>query len=111
MSLLSSLEGILKDHKLGKQKHSSAIALLCIAHVLPLACNSENIIKHIYLEHPNSRWERNFHAMWTLGGQNDNIIQPARNAVLNYYKVYVSISPPTVLALIPIRLNSIYFLN
>jgi len=29
----------------------------------------------------------NFHAKWTLDGWNDHIIQPARDAVLDYYKV------------------------
>ena len=32
----------------------------------------------------------NFHAGWTLDGWNDNIIQPALDAVLDYYKVCTS---------------------
>ena len=29
----------------------------------------------------------NFHGYWTLDGWNDDIIQPARDAVLEYYEV------------------------
>jgi len=35
---------------------------------------------------------RTFHAEWPLDGWNDHVIQPARDAVLNYYKVCVSIT-------------------
>jgi len=91
---------------LRKKEHSSAISvLLCIAHVLPLACKSEYIIGGIFLDH--KRLSRNFHAKWLLDGWNDSVIQPARDAVLNYYKVCGSISLPTGFALKPIQLNSI----
>jgi len=43
---------------------------------------------------------RNFHAEWTLGGWNDHIIQPAQDAVIDYYKVRTS-------NILPLRLNSI----
>jgi len=42
-----------------------------------------------------------FHERWPLDGWNDDSIQPARDAVLNYYKVRAQIYPPTVLALNP----------
>jgi len=74
-----------------KNKHCSTLsALLCIAHVLPLACESETIMRRIFFaEDRTQSWERsqNFHAECTLDGWNDNIIQPARDAVFNYYKV------------------------
>jgi len=41
------------------------------------------------------------HEWWRLDGWNDDIIQPARDAVLNYYKVRFLIYPSTVLALNP----------
>jgi len=66
-------------------------ALLCIAHVLPLACKSDKIMERIRppnQDHPWSwTWSQNFHVRWTLDGRNDHIIQPARDAVLGYYKV------------------------
>jgi len=43
---------------------------------------------------------RNFHAEWTLDGWNDHIIQPAQDAVIDYYKVRTS-------NILPLRLNSI----
>jgi len=81
-----------------KKDHSSALsALLCIAHVLPLACKSENIVRRIFLDRAAAlEPPKNFHAECTLDGWNDGIIQPARNAVLSYYKVW---TPPTVLVL------------
>jgi len=95
---------------LRKKEHSSAISvLLCIAHVLPLACKSEYIIGGIFLDH--KRLSRNFHAKWLLDGWNDSVIQPARDAVLNYYKVRVSMSLPTVFALKPIQPNPVYSIN
>jgi len=42
-----------------------------------------------------------FHAKWCLDGWNDDVIQPARDAVLNYYKVRVSIYPSALLVLNP----------
>jgi len=78
-----------------KKTHSNVLfALLCIAHTLPLACESETIIEYIFSGNILGRepiW--NFHAKWTLDGWNDEIIQPARDAVLNYYKVRAGISP------------------
>lgn len=74
-----------------KEGHSTALSvLLCLAHVLPLSCESKNIMRNIFL--PLDRmgpwdWPNNFHRRWTLDGWNDNIIQPARDAVLDYYKV------------------------
>jgi len=93
------LSGILSA--LEKKKRSSILsAMLCLAHALPLACRSESVMKCIFL-HSIREGSRNFHADWTLDGRNNDIIQPARDAVLNYYKVRATIPPPTVLALNP----------
>jgi len=71
---------------LRKKQHSATLfSLLCIAHALPLAWKSGTIIGFI-------SQLQNFHAEWTLNGWNDGIMQPARDAVLNYYKVRVPIS-------------------
>jgi len=85
---------------LRKKRHSITLsALLCIAHALPLACKSEKIIRSIVLDH---HWDLgcaySFHGRWPLDGWNDDVIQPARDAVLNYYKVRARIF---VLALNP----------
>jgi len=74
---------------LGKKKHSITLsALLCVAHVLPLACKSENIMNRIFFDNIGSlEVPCGFHAEWTLDGWNDGIIQSARDAVLTYYKV------------------------
>jgi len=66
--------------------------LLCIAHVLPLASKSEDIMGHIFLpEYRSGGWNPwNFHEEWTLDGWNDYIIKPARDSVLGYYKVHKS---------------------
>ena len=81
---------------LRKMEHSNTISvLLCIAHALPLACMSKGMLKFIY----DKSFEHipNFHEKWTLDGWNDDIIQPARDAVLSYYKVCGPISSSTVL--------------
>jgi len=82
---------------LRKKRHSITLsALLCVAHVLPLACKSENIVNHIFFDYTEGlEVPYGFHAEWTLDGWNDDIIQPARDAVLAYYKVSASISFPT----------------
>lgn len=61
--------------------------LICIAHVLPLACKSEKVLEEIF--DSNNKWlrKRTFHQIWTLNGWCDHVIQPARDAVLEYYKV------------------------
>jgi len=74
-----------------KKRHSGALsALLIIAHVLPLACKSVDIVQHIFTEKCTASWGRlqNFHARWILVGWNDHIIQSAQDAVLDYYKVH-----------------------
>ena len=56
--------------------------------MLPLACESKKVLNHIS---PGSRGSRRyFHEGWRLDGWNDHIIQPARDAVLEYYKVNVA---------------------
>jgi len=73
-----------------KRGHSQTLlALLYIAHLLPLAWWSEEILNYIFRPgwteiglHPCY-----FHADFNLDGWNDYIIQPARDAVLDYYKV------------------------
>jgi len=60
-----------------KEAHSNAlVALHCITHVLPLSCSDEIILRVIYYG--------DFHQRWNLNGWNDHIIQPAREAVLDY---------------------------
>ena len=73
-----------------KKRSENLLVLLYIAHLLPHACKSEDILRYIFL--PEDRTEnryipRNFHAVFTLNGWNANIIQPARDAVLDYHKV------------------------
>jgi len=74
-----------------KQSHSeNLLVLLYIAHLLPLACKSDEIMRFVFRREDHSRgWysQRNFHANFTLNGWNDHIIQPARDAILDYYKV------------------------
>ena len=69
-----------------KRKYSEVLsALLCISHVLPLAQKSWPLLQEIfqYSDDPHE----SFHTKWTLDGWNDHIIQPARDAVLEYLKV------------------------
>ena len=94
-SLCPSADAFHRATDSDKKTHSNVLfALLCIAHALPLACESENIMDYILGEKPM----RNFHGTWTLDGWNDEIIQPARDAVLNYYKVRAGLSPPSACA-------------
>jgi len=101
--LLQSADAFHTAKDLSKTRHSEAISiLLYTAHALPLACKSKRLLKSIC--HDNYRGfgcEGSFHQRWPLDGWNDNVIQPARDAVLNYFKVHVSIYPSTVLALNP----------
>jgi len=98
-----------------KKTHSESLsALLCLAHVLPQACKSKRIIRYIFLREDRiERWQdmQSFHADFTLDGWNDHIIQPARDAVLNYYKVRTPCLIYAVLTLIPIQPYFIYYLN
>ena len=98
-----------------KRNHSKNLSvLLYIAHLLPLACKSDAIMGHIFRTEDRSiRWHgpSNFHANFTLNGWNDHIIQPARDAVLDYYKVRTLYPAYTVLALISMQSNIIYSLN
>jgi len=91
---------------LKKRNHSDTLSvLLYIAHVLPLACKSGAIVRHIFRTVDDSsrlHASRNFHTTFTLDGWNDHIIQPARDAVLDYYKVRTPYLIYAVLALISI---------
>jgi len=92
---------------LRKMEHSNTISvLLCIAHVLPLAGKSVAMLK--FIGDKSFEHVRNFHEKWTLDGWNDDVIQPVRDAVLNYYKVCAPISSPTVL--VPNPLNRTLFI-
>jgi len=97
--LCPSADEFHKADNLEKEIHSMGLsALLCITHVLPLACKYDIIFEHIFLSEDSSTvWkrQRNFHAKWTLDGWNDHIIQPARDAVLDYYKVCTANMPST----------------
>jgi len=97
-SLCPSADAFHRATDSDKKRHSNVLfALLCFAHALPLACESEDIMICIFSETILAREPiRNFHGTWALDGWNDEIIQPARDAVLNYYKVRAGISPPSV---------------
>ena len=84
-SKLCSSEDIFNSSDDGvKKKHTETLSyMVYVAHVLPLACDSKAVRKSIFI--PRSSW--NFHGKWPLNGWNDDIIQPARDAVLEYYKV------------------------
>jgi len=112
-SLFRSADAFHTADDLSKEGHYDAIcAFLCIAHALPLvACKSERIMKSIFFYHHwGLGFAFSFHAMCPLDGWNDNVIQPARDAVLNYCKVHAQMFPPTVLALKPIQPNSVFIL-
>jgi len=89
-----------------KKNHSkNLLALLYISHLLPLACKSDKIMDYIFhMDKHSSRWRgpKNFHTEFTLNGWNDHIIQPARDAVLDYYKVRTPYLTYAVHALISI---------
>jgi len=97
-----------------ERNHSKKLSvLLYITHVLPLACKSEEILKYIFLpEDRTEGWEDppNFHANFPLNGWNNHIIQPARDAVLDYYKVRTLYLTYTVLALIRIQYRTLFIL-
>jgi len=95
-----------------KAHHSENLSvLLYIAHLLPLSCNSEHILDHIFLPEDHTKCfkdPRNFHGTFTLDGRNDHIIQPARDAVLDYYKVRTLCLTYEVLAITLIQSNSMH---
>jgi len=63
-----------------KKAYSDTLsAMIYIAHVLPRAGRSPFLELCIKLGY--------HHLNWPLNGWNDEIIQPARDAVLEYYKV------------------------
>jgi len=63
-----------------KEEYSETLlALGYFTHVLPLSCKDAIILR--WISH------QRFHQSWILDGWNDHIIQPARDAVLDYYKV------------------------
>jgi len=98
-----------------KRKHSeNMLVMLYIAHVLPLACKSEELLGYIFFpeDHTERRARpRNFHANFTLDGWNDHIIKPARDAVLDYYKVCTPCLIFAVLALTALQSNTVFSLN
>jgi len=96
-----------------KRYHSKKLSLLLyLPHVLPRACKHKGIMEYIFeSEASNGRRTQNFHEDITLDGWNDPIIQPALDAVLDYYKVRTTCLIYVVPALIPIHSNLIYFLN
>lgn len=69
-----------------KKKHSDILsAMIYIAHTLPFACMYRPVLEFIF--DPSLPLLRAFHKKWPLNGWNDDIIQPTRDAVLEYYKV------------------------
>lgn len=97
-SLCASADAFNNANNMTKTLHSNTLsALLCIAHVLPLACESDEVLELIFLPEDCDTHEKfppNFHAHFTLNGWNNHIIQPARDAVLDYYKVCTPNSSP-----------------
>jgi len=68
-----------------KEIHSRTLSKIAyLAHVLPLACSSKRYLRGILR---GSTYENGFHGKWHLNGWNDDIIGPARDAVLEYHKV------------------------
>ena len=96
-----------------KRDHSNKLSLLLyLPHVLPHACKHKGIMDYIFESKAGNGWRTiNFHADITLDGWNDPIIQPALDAVLDYYKVRTTCLIYVVPGLIPIHSNLIYFLN
>jgi len=96
-----------------KRNHSKMQSLLLyFPHVLPRACKHKGIRRYIFdPEANNGQPAWNLHAEITLVGWNDPIIQPALDAVLDYYKVCTTCLIYVVPWLIPIHSNLIYFLN
>jgi len=87
----------LSDDNLKGRQFDILSALLCVAHALPLACRSEEALADIFTgvdtdsNKFKKRWSgQNFHGHWNLDGWNDEIIQLARDAVLNYYRVRIN---------------------
>jgi len=96
-----------------KRDYSKRLSLLLyLPHVLPRVCKHKGIMQYIFESEASNGWGAcNFHADITLDGWNDPIIQPALDAVLDYYKVRTTCLIYVVPALIPIHSNLIYFLN
>lgn len=79
-SLCRNTDEFDKADDLKKRTHfNSLLTLRCITHVLPLLRKDEIILLLISY--------KSFHGTWKLDGWNDHIIQPARDVVLDYYKV------------------------
>jgi len=107
LRLYSSADVFHKAEEDRKQEHSNILsALLCITHVLPLACKSEGITSLIFSR--NGTQKHNFHARWTWDGWNDHIIQPARDAVLGYYRVRIPIIWDLYIACAKTHTNKLY---
>ena len=89
-----------------KEIHSQTLSNIAyVAHVLPLACGSKYVREKIFDLHIFP--EKNFHGKWHLNGWNDNIIGPARDAVLEYYKVRAYATLKDRASLICVQRNSI----
>ena len=105
-SLCQSADEFYMAEHWSKRYHSDNLSvLLYIAHLLPLACKSDEIMVYIFHTENRGRSQhgpRNFHTKFTLSGWNDHIIQPARDAVLDYYKVRTPYPTYAVHALISI---------
>jgi len=94
-----------------KRNHSKKLSvLLYIAHLLPLSWMSEGILKCIFRPEWTEGWPppRNFHADFTLDGWNNSIIQPARDAALDYYKV--PMRPITLYTVLTLKLDQPNFI-
>jgi len=85
VSLCPNIDEFDKADDWKKMRYSdSLVALRCITHALPLSCKDTKVLQLIS--------DEGFHKKWSLNGWNGHIIQPARDAVLDYYKVCDPIS-------------------
>ena len=96
-----------------KQNHSQNLSvLLYIAHLLPLASMSEDILVSTFGPPDFTKgwiYPRNFHANFYLNGWKDHIIQPAQDAILDYCKVRTPCLIYAMLTLIPNQSYFIYY--
>ena len=77
--------------------------MVYVAHVLPLASDCKVILSLICAQFGSD----DFHRRWPLDGWNDDIIQPARDAVVEYYKVHTSTTLLIGASLIQVRWTTV----
>lgn len=73
-------------HTAEDERKKDHLPIRVITHVLPLARKSDIILGRIRFLEDRVR-SGNFHKVYKTGGWDDHNIQPAREAILDYYKV------------------------